>query len=176
MKLGKLKIILLIFHLICLNTFFVYADDKIETVPLINLEDISPTFEEDKDELEKIDDENENLNKTEKTSVLKKNKKNKKIYVNIKTLDKITAKTSSLKLAIGEKKIFGALEIIALKCQLSDNESTSDTLAYIQVKDLSTKDNNQVFLFNGWTFSSSPTLRSIDHPVYDLWITSCDNI
>jgi len=176
MKLGKLKIIFLIFHLICLNTFFVYADDKIETVPLINLEDISPTFEEDKDELEKIDDVNENLNKTEKTSVLKKNKKNKKIYVNIKTLDKITAKTSSLKLAIGEKNFFGPLEILALKCQLSDNESTSDTVAYIQVKDLSAKDNNQVFLFNGWTFSSSPTLRSIDHPVYDLWITGCDNI
>ena len=176
MKLGNLKIIFLIFYLISLNTFFVYADDKIETVPLINLEDISPTFEEDKDELEKIDEENENLNKTEKTSVLKKNKKNKKIYVNIKTLDKITAKTSSLKLGIGEKKFFGPLEIVALKCQLSDNESTSDTLAYIQVKDLSTKDNNQVFLFNGWTFSSSPTLRSIDHPVYDLWITSCDNI
>ena len=67
MKLGNLKIIFLIFYLISLNTFFVYADDKIETVPLINLEDISPTFEEDKDELEKIDDENENLNKTEKT-------------------------------------------------------------------------------------------------------------
>ena len=75
MKLGNLKIIFLIFYLISLNTFFVYADDKIETVPLINLEDISPTFEEDKDELEKIDDENENLNKAEKTSVLKKNKK-----------------------------------------------------------------------------------------------------
>ena len=53
---------------------------------------------------------------------------------------------------------------------------TSDTVAYIQVKDLSAKDNNQVFLFNGWTFASSPTLQSIDHPIYDLWITSCENI
>ena len=51
-----------------------------------------------------------------------------------------------------------------------------DTVAYLQVKDLSTTDNNQVFLFNGWTFASSPTLQSIDHPVYDLWITSCENI
>ena len=40
----------------------------------------------------------------------------------------------------------------------------------------SVKDNNQVFLFNGWTFASSPTLKSIDHPIYDLWITSCENI
>ena len=54
-------------------------------------------------------------------------------------------------------------------------EGAPDTLAFIQVKDLSVKDNNQVFLFNGWTFASSPTLRSIDHPVYDLWLLGCEN-
>ena len=75
-----------------------------------------------------------------------------------------------------KKKFFGDLEISALKCQLSENNDPIDTVAYLQVKDLSIKDNNQVFLFNGWTFASSPTLQSIDHPVYDLWITSCDNI
>ena len=91
-------------------------------------------------------------------------------------MDKITAKTSTIKLAIGEKKFFGSLEIKALKCQLSENNDSTDTVAYLQVKDLSTKDNNQVFLFNGWTFASSPTLQSIDHPIYDLWIISCENI
>ena len=94
----------------------------------------------------------------------------------LKALDKITAKTSDIRLAIGEKKFFGPLEIKVLKCQPSQNSDSIDTAAYLQVKDLSTKDNNQVFLFNGWTFTSSPTLRSIDHPVYDLWITSCENI
>ena len=91
-------------------------------------------------------------------------------------VDKITAKTSSIRLAVGEKKFFGPLEIKALKCQLSENSDAMDTVAYLQVKDLSAKDNNQVFLFNGWTFASSPTLQSIDHPIYDLWITSCENI
>jgi hypothetical protein len=91
-------------------------------------------------------------------------------------LDKITAKTSSIKLAIGDKKVFGPLEIKALKCQLYESTDISDAVAYIQVKDLSAKDNNRVFLFNGWTFASSPTLQSIDHPIYDLWITSCENI
>ena len=91
-------------------------------------------------------------------------------------LDKITAKTSLIRLGVGDKKSFGTLEIKVLKCQISDNEENSDTLAYIQVKDLSVKDNNQVFLFNGWTFASSPTLKSIDHPIYDLWINSCENV
>jgi len=102
--------------------------------------------------------------------------KDDKVYINLTALDKITAKTSSIRLAVGDKKFFGSLEIKALKCQLSEGKDTSDTVAYIQVKDLSAKDNNQVFLFNGWTFASSPTLQSIDHPVYDLWITSCENI
>jgi len=103
-------------------------------------------------------------------------KDNTKIYINIKALDKITAKTSTIRLAIGEKKFFGPLEIKALKCQSSENDEFIDMIAYLQVKDLSSKDNNQVFLFNGWTFVSSPTLQSIDHPVYDLWVTSCENI
>ena len=115
-----------------------------------------------------------------KKSVLvleKSNKENNdKVYINIEALDKITAKTSSIRLAVGEINFFGPLEIKALKCQLLQNDDSTDTVAYLQVKDLSKKDNNQVFLFNGWTFASSPTLQSLDHAIYDLWITSCENI
>ena len=158
------------------NTTSVLSEDKIESVPLINLEELSPTFEEEKDELEKIEDKLSVLKKNEKIIDTSKSKKNDKVYINLTALDKITAKTSAIRLTVGEKKFFGSLEIKALKCQLSETKEISDTVAYIQVKDLSTKDNNQVFIFNGWTFASSPTLRSIDHPVYDLWITSCENI
>ena len=173
MKLGNHKIIIFLF-LITISP--IYAADKIESVPLINLEELQPTFEEGKDELEKIDEKDANLG--EDKTILKKSKKKikDKIFVNIRALDKITAKTSEIRLEVGEKKFFGPLEIKALKCQLSENNDFVDTVAYLQVKDLSTKDNNQVFLFNGWTFASSPTLQSLDHPVYDLWITHCENI
>ena len=174
MKLGKYK--KLIFIVLFAISLPVLAADKIESVPLINLEELSPTFEEDKDELEKLAKSNINFNSNENILEKSSAKKNDKIYINLKALDKITAKTSTIRLAVGEKKLFGVLEIKALKCQLSDNSDLTDTVAYIQVKDLSAKDNNQVFLFNGWTFASSPTLQSIDHPVYDLWITNCENI
>ena len=174
MKLGNFKFFCLLF--ILTNTVFVLAEDKIESVPLINLEELSPTFEEDKTELEKIKDKNITLNKSDDISSEPKSLKDDKVYINLTALDKITAKTSSIRLAVGDKKFFGSLEIQALKCQLSESSDTSDAVAYIQVKDLSAKDNNQVFLFNGWTFASSPTLQSIDHPIYDLWITSCENI
>ena len=173
MKLGKIKILIAIFFI---NTTTSFAIDKIESVPLINLEELSPTFEEDKDELEKIEDNSNGIDNNSSTSGSSTAEKNDTVYINLKALDKITAKTSSLRMAIGDKKFFGQLEIKALKCELSEENDTQDAVAYIQVKDLSSKDNNQVFLFNGWTFASSPTLKSIDHPVYDLWITSCENI
>ena len=176
MKLGNFKIFIYVVALLLINTLSIFSIEKIESVPLINLEDLSPTFEEDKDELEKEDEKNTNLNKSKNTIENSKTQKNEKIYINLKALDKITAKTTAIRLGVGEKKFFGPLEIKALKCQLSENNDFIDTVAYLQVKDLSSKDNNQVFLFNGWTFASSPTLQSIDHPVYDLWITSCENI
>ena len=178
MKLGNFKIFFLFLVLFSIKSLFLLAEDKIKSVPLINLENLSPTFEEDKIELEKPEDKNVSLEENQNISNEYNSIKGDKVYINLTALDKITAKTSSIRLAIGEKKFFGPLEIKALKCQLSENnESNSiDAVAYLQVKDLSIKDNNQVFLFNGWTFASSPTLRSIDHPIYDLWITSCENI
>ena len=175
MKLGKISKLFLFFTLIFNINLSVYSEDKIESVPLINLEDLSATFEEEKDELEKIEDSN-NSDKNKEILSEAESKKSDKIYINLKALDKVTAKTSNIRLAVGEKKFFGPLEIKALKCQRAEINETTDTVAYLQVKDLSNKDNNQVFLFNGWTFASSPTLKSIDHPIYDLWITSCENI
>ena len=176
MKHGIPKVIffLTIFFLFKATTLF--SEDQIQSVPLINLEELSPTFEEEKDVLDKneynytSETVDENIDQDSNLTI------NNKVFINLKALDKITAKTSSFRIAIGDKKFFGPLEIKALKCQLSEGESTSDTVAYLQVKDLSIIDNNRVFLFNGWTFASSPTLQSIDHPVYDLWITGCENI
>ena len=175
MNLGIPKIFILSFILFFQSISIIFSAD-IKTVPLVNLEELSPTFEEDKDVLEDLEDKNTNINNNQSLLQNETPVKDNKIYVNLKALDKITAKTSSIRLAIGEKKFFGSLEIKVLKCKASEGEDISDTVAYLQVKDLSAKDNNQVFLFNGWTFASSPTLRSMDHPIYDLWITGCENI
>ena len=176
MRLGKLKIYIFVFIFFLENTITLFAVDKIESIPLINLEELSPTFEEDKDVLEKKDEQNSSIENDENFNKKKITINTGKIYINIMALDKITAKTLAIKLGIGEKKYFGSLEIKGLKCQLSENNEFNDAVAYLQVKDLAAKDNNQVFLFNGWTFASSPTLQSIDHPIYDLWITGCENI
>ena len=176
MKLGKINKKFIFTILIFFKFSFLTAEEKIQSVPLINLEELSPTFEEDKDQLEQIDDKNNNVASNTVTANEEELDNNGQVFINLTALNKITAKTSFIKIAIGDKKSFGTLEIKGLKCQLIEERNSTDTVAYVQVKDLSKKDNDRVFLFNGWTFASNPTFQSIDHPIYDFWITGCENI
>ena len=167
---GKIKFI---FFLLLLNFFTItLSEEKIIKDLLTNLENSDSNFIKEETESKNI----VNSKKIE----LKKKKiieiKRKEIRVNIVALDKITAKTSDLQILLGETKRFGMLEIKALQCGSIKSPTEPGHTAYIQVKDLSENINNQVFVFNGWTFSSSTTLRPLDHPVYDFWLISCDNV
>jgi hypothetical protein len=94
-------------------------------------------------------------------------------FIEIKILDKVSSKTNLLKLMIGEEKKFQNLLIKSLKCKNSEFDDNPEITAYIQVQDLVNENNNEVFIFNGWTFSSSPAINPFDHPVYDIWLTKC---
>ena len=94
-------------------------------------------------------------------------------FIEIKILDKVSSKTNLLKLKIGQEKKFQNLLIKSLKCKNSEFDDNPEITAYIQVQDFMNKDNNEVFIFNGWTFSSSPAINPFDHPVYDIWLTKC---
>ena len=94
-------------------------------------------------------------------------------FVEIKILDKVSSKTDLLKLEIGKDIKFKGLLIKSLKCKNSEFDDNPEITAYIQVKDMTNKDNNEVFIFNGWTFSSSPAVNPFDHAVYDIWLTKC---
>ena len=94
-------------------------------------------------------------------------------FIEVKILDKVSSKNNLLKLKINEEKKFKNLMIKSLKCKNSEFDDEPEITAYIQVKDITKKDNDEVFIFNGWTFSSSPTINPFDHPVYDIWLTKC---
>jgi len=97
----------------------------------------------------------------------------KESYIEVKILDKVSSKNNVLKIKIGEEKKFKNLLIKSLKCKNSEFDDNPEITAYLQVKDLSNINNDEVFVFNGWTFSSSPTVNPFDHPVYDIWLTKC---
>ena len=108
-----------------------------------------------------------NVNSLENSESLEGN------FIEIKILDKVSSKNNVLKIKIGEEQKFKNLLIKSLKCKNSEFDDNPEIIAYIQVKDLTNKNNDEVFIFNGWTFSSSPTIKPFDHPVYDIWLTKC---
>ena len=91
-------------------------------------------------------------------------------------MDKITAKKKELKLKIGEKKVFGSLEIQILNCGYVDSYKNKQLAAYMQVKDLSNLSEDRVFIFNGWTFSLDRNINPFDHAIYDVWLVDCANV
>ena len=97
-----------------------------------------------------------------------------KKYTKIKILDKISSKNISLKLVNGENFKYADLQIKSIKCKHSEFDDDPEITAYVQVKDLSNKKNDEVYVFNGWMFSSSPSINPFDHPVYDIWLTGCN--
>ena len=94
-------------------------------------------------------------------------------FIEIKILDKVSSKNNLLKIKIGKEKKYKNLLIKGLKCKNSEFDDNPEITAYLQVKDSTKIDNDEVFVFNGWTFSSSPTINPFDHPVYDIWLTKC---
>ena len=95
------------------------------------------------------------------------------IFTDIKILDKISSKNKLISLKNGDELVFGDLSIKSMKCKNSEFDDNPEVIAYIQVRDLTNKDNNEVFVFNGWMFSSSPSINPFDHPVYDIWLVKC---
>ena len=96
----------------------------------------------------------------------------KKTY--IKILDKISSKNELVGLNNGEEFTYKDLAIKSMKCTNSEFDDNPEIKAYIQVRDLTKNDNDKVFVFNGWMFSSSPSIAPFDHPVYDIWLVGCD--
>ena len=91
----------------------------------------------------------------------------------IKILDKISSKNELISLKNGDENIYKDLEIKVMKCTNSELDDNPEIKAYIQVRDLTKNNNDKVYVFNGWMFSSSPSIAPFDHPVYDIWLVNC---
>ena len=164
MKLGNKNYFFLL--LIFFYTNLLFAENKIVTTPLLNIEKIKPSFEELDEETENIST-NQNLKEKKNTSNIMSSQA---VLIG---LDKITAKSSKIVINLNESKKFGPLEIKILKCGKVKFNNIIDNVAYMQVKDLTKNENEQVFIFNGWTFASNPSLTPFDHAIYDLQLLNC---
>ena len=107
-----------------------------------------------------INSQSENQLKTENFAVLT-------------VLDKVNSQSDIVEIEIGKEYIFKNLSINILKCNNSKFDDDPEVTAYMQVKDIVNIDENKVYIFNDWTFASSPSIRPFDHPVYDIWLKKC---
>ena len=146
----------------------ILADEKILSAPLINLNQIQPSFEVP----------NDNNESFTPINPIKEKKIKKKInsHAVLIGLDKITAKSSKIQVNLDEIKKFGPLEIKILKCGKVRVDNQVKDVAYMQVKDLTKNENEKVYIFNGWTFSSDPNLTPFDHAIYDLQLLNCNKV
>ena len=169
MKPGNKIYLISILILYLLQTGFSSAEEKIISTPLINVDEIKPSFEEPSEENENVSL-NENLKEKKNLNTLKSSQA---ILIG---LDKITAKSSEFIINLNESKKFGQLEIKILKCGKVKVNNKMDDVAYMQVKDLTKSEDEKVFIFNGWTFASDPSLTPFDHAIYDLQLLNCYKI
>ena len=166
MKLGDKYFLILIICLILPN--YSFTEEKITTTPLINIDKIQPSFEE-------LNEENEKISTTQNLKSKSNSQDLNSSQAILVGLDKITAKSSKLIVNLNEIKKFGPLEIKVLKCGKLKMNNKTDSVAYLQVKDLTKNENNQVFIFNGWTFASDPSLTPFDHAIYDIQLLNCSD-
>ena len=163
MKLGNKVLLIILF-----SFNFLQAEQKITTTPLINIDKIEPSFES----LDLKDENNTSNKKLREKKIIKNFNSSQAVLIG---LDKITAKSSELIVNLNEIKKFGPLEIKILKCGKVKVDNKIDSVAYMQVKDLTKNENDQVFIFNGWTFASDPSLTPFDHAIYDLQLLDCSS-
>lgn len=171
MKPGNKLIYLISFICFFVGTFILKAEEKIISTTLINIDKIKPSYEEPDESNNDQVQGNRNIREKEKQK-----KKTKNSHAILIGLDKITAKSSEIIVNLDEAKKFGPLEIKILKCGKVRVNNRVNDVAYMQVKDLTKSENEKVFIFNGWTFSSDPNLTPFDHAIYDLQLLNCYNV
>jgi hypothetical protein len=87
-------------------------------------------------------------------------------------LDKISGRTISFDVAIGETVQFGALQVTPRACYTRPPTEATNTDAFVEVDEV-TLQGEIKRIFTGWMFASSPGLHAVEHPIYDVWLTDC---
>ena len=87
-------------------------------------------------------------------------------------LDKVTARISRLEIGLGQTVRFGSLVVTPRSCYSRPPTEPPKTTAFVEVVEVKL-DGAQKALFSGWMFAESPGLNAVEHPVFDVWLTSC---
>ena len=163
MKSGNLAtkfnfLFLLVFFLLTISV----NSEEVQISPLLNLDEISPSYEEVFDEdLNIIIDESQTKQEFLEVDDVD--------FVIISILNKITANVLKVKLHLKENYFHDELRIYPIYCKINDPDERPEVSVYLNIYD---KKNNDK-LFAGWMLKTLPSVSSLEHPLYDIWINDC---
>ena len=83
-------------------------------------------------------------------------------------LNKVTARVSNIEILSGEEIELYGLRITNKSCYISLPEEKLLVGVYLIVDDL--KGDND---FSGWMIKDLPSISSMEHPLYDIWVEDC---
>jgi hypothetical protein len=91
----------------------------------------------------------------------------------LRGLDKITGRPTNIVAPVGKPVQFATLTITARYCYSTPASETPETAAFVQIQD-HREDQSERAIFSGWMYASSPGLNAMEHPLYDVWVITCN--
>ncbi len=156
------NLISLILSFILFSTFVSIAEN-VEIAPLISLDQLEPTYDqEEKEDL--------NINENKIPSSDTQDVIDREMSVTLKILNKITANVEQIEIKLKENYEYDYLEIYAIDCYLSDKYEKTEKAVYLNIYNREINEK----IFNGWMLKTLPSISSLEHPIYDIWIEDCN--
>lgn len=90
----------------------------------------------------------------------------------LRGVDKVTGHTATSEIVVGRPTQFNNMRITVERCLKKPPEETPENAAFIIVEE--EKDKAYQVVFKGWMFSSNPALSAMEHPIFDIWLLSCE--
>ena len=162
---GVLKIRIIVSFSFIISTIIsstIYAQN-IDTAPLINLNELEPSYDQ---EILELDD----IGKSNVDSLIKNEKKDIQVpFATISLLNKITTEVKTIDIRLKENYLLDELKIYAIDCHNSKPFEKKETAVYLNVYNQTSMEK----IFNGWMLKSLPSVSSMEHPIYDIWVENC---
>ena len=155
----------LIFSILAFILFFtsVSIAENIEIIPLLSLDRLEPTYDQE----EKY----ESNTSVKETPILDSiDEIDRETLATLKILNKITANVEQIQIKLKENYKYDYLEIYAIDCYSSDKYEKTEKAVYLNIynREIDKK------IFNGWMLKTLPSLSSMEHPIYDIWVEDCN--
>ena len=156
------KLISLILTFILFSSFASIAEN-IKIAPLISLDQLEPTYDQEEKE-------DSNINENKIPSLDLQDEIDREMSVTLKILNKITANVEQVEINLRENYDYDYLEIYAIDCFLSDRYEKNEKAVYLNIYNREINEK----IFNGWMLKTLPSISSLEHPIYDIWIEDCN--